>query len=97
MDTHILLDISDMLIFKSMETPYYLQKLELDQVGNEFCDKMLSRLCALRIAQFLLELKGGKLYRWGVFIFSYFERVLEIGGEIMTFIYLFLIMTFKTG
>lgn len=64
-----------------METPYYLQKLELGHVGNEFCDKMLSRLCALRITQFLLELKGGKLYRWGVFIFSYTEVVLEIGGK----------------
>ena len=52
-----------------METPYYLQKFELGQVGNEFCDKMLSRLCALRIAQFLLELKGGKLYRWDILIF----------------------------
>lgn len=69
MDTHILLYISVTLISKSMETPYYLQKFELGQVGNEFCDKMLSRLCALRIAQFLLELKGGKLYRWGILIF----------------------------
>ena len=89
MDTHILLDISVMLISKSMETPYYLQKLELDQVRNEFCDKMLSRLCALRIAQFLLELKGGKLYRWGVFIFSYIEGVLKIGGKNHDF-YLFI-------
>ena len=64
-----------------METPYYLQKFELGQVGNEFCDKMLSRLYALRIAQLLLELKGGKLHRWGVLIFSYIEGVLEIGEK----------------
>lgn len=37
--------------------------------------------CALRIAQFLLELKGVKLYRWGVLIFSYIEGVLEIGEK----------------
>lgn len=57
MDTHILLDINIMLISKSMEIPRYLKKVELSQVGNGVCDKMLLRLRTLRIARFLLELE----------------------------------------
>lgn len=46
-----------MLISKSMEIPRYLKKVELSQVGNGVCDKMLLRLRTLRIARFLLELE----------------------------------------
>lgn len=55
MYTYIVFDISVSLITESLETPCYLKKVEIGQVGNGGWDNMLPRPTALQIAQFLSQ------------------------------------------